>query len=61
MEEIKIGEIFQVGRTRLRCVKGVGCKNCFFLIIRTRCYFVHVFSREDDFGKWIVKKLKQEI
>ena len=30
MEEIKIGEIFQVGRTRLRCVKGVGCKNCFF-------------------------------
>lgn len=33
MEEIKIGEEFQVGRVKLKCVEDYenkGCENCFF-------------------------------
>lgn len=33
MEEIKIGEVFQVGRTKLKCVEDYGnkgCEGCFF-------------------------------
>lgn len=29
MEDYKIGEVFQFGRIKLRCVEGKGCHGCF--------------------------------
>lgn len=43
MEEIKLDEVFQVGRTKLKCVKdheSRGCEVCFFEEI---CEFPHNF------------------
>lgn len=30
MEEIKIGEVFQVGRIKFKCVEGKNCVDCVF-------------------------------
>lgn len=30
MEEYKVGEVFQFGKIKLRCVLGTGCNKCFF-------------------------------
>lgn len=30
MEDYKLGEEFQVGRVKLKCVLGKGCKGCHF-------------------------------
>lgn len=48
MEEIKLGEVFQIGRTKLKCVKDPesrGCEICFFEEI---CEFPHNFYRDKE-------------
>ena len=44
MEEIKVNEVFQIGKVKLKCIEGNNsCEGCFFLKTPTlpRAIFYH--------------------
>ena len=50
MEEIKLDEVFQVGRTKLKCIESNdGCEGCFFADANlTMCEFLSQCGIECD-------------
>lgn len=58
MEEYKVGEVFQFGKIKLKCILGTGCKDCFFNRFK---YDDDVFIRKNIIGVCSERKDKNDV